>query len=387
MIDSHDVIVETPGGIDLGPISSAGTLTIDLGWSPHVQATLTLAPNENALALAASDRLIVHLLQRTGTISFLSDLDYLIAGGDTTDFDTLLATGTTTAVVDDLITAGNYNSPPLAATSRRFDLIVTDAPRLTPDGVVLSLGSDEHEFDSILWFWPTPLTITERTPAGMLAQAFAALEAEHVDWTAPTVFDIGLQLEYPEEPIVIERAGAVFDEIIRRIAYLRHRVYSPGDGTLLIRRYPWTTSDELEVEVTQGYNLIDWDIPVGSDERYLVSFISPADPAERELYMEVTPGSEEFLPPPRTLVSLDLLPIVDPPLGDLVLPVVQNPAEPFITRQRTQSSPRTLRAISNYTARAGETVVIDIPEFDFFTPQLIHTVQFQLGSNQMTITF
>ena len=386
MIDSHSVIVETAAGVDLGPVPSAGTLTIDLGWSPHVQATLTLAPSETALALAASDRLVVHLLQRTGTISFLSDLQYLISAGNTAAANTFLATGTTTAVFDNLIAAGNYNDPPLAATSRRFDLIISDAPRLTRDGVQLTLASDEHEFDGILWFWPTPLTITERSPAGMLGEAFAALEAAHIDWTAPTIYDIGLPLEHPGDPIVIESTGSVFTEIINRISYLRHRLYSPGDGTLLLSTYPWPTSDDLEVELTHGYNLIDWEIAKQGDERYLVSFISPSNPAERELYMETSPGTEEYLPPPRTLISLDLLPLIDPPAGEIILPIVLNPADPFIARQRNISSPSTFTAISNYTARAGENAVIDIPEFDFFTPQTIQSVQFQLGSNLMTIT-
>jgi hypothetical protein len=386
MIDQHTFEVYTQEGVQVDVTDGAGTLTMDLGWSPHVQASLRLPATVPALNIEAGDRLIVHLLQRTGSISFLSDLNYLLAGGNTTPANVLLATGTTTAVIDNLITAGNYNSPPMGATSRRFDLIVSSSPSRSRQQVSIALASEEHLHQSILWYWPTDLTITAPTAAGMLGQAFTELDARYGPYTPPPIANIATADTHNLPPIVVKTGDSVFSEIVRRIAVLRQRFYSPGDGTMVLRAYPWTPTLALQTFIGEGLNLIDFELQPGGDEQFMVSFIDPADATKRVYYVEAEGSLNEL--PPRQLIAVDSIPInpLPAPPGSVGLAVEPRPWQPFMDRQRKIDSPDTLTAISNYRTRPGEQISLFLDELFFLPVVECEAVQFTLGGNQMTVT-
>lgn len=381
MIDRHTIEVYTPDGVEIDASSAGGRISIDRSWNPHVQGTLTLPASSAALAIAAGDRLIVHLLQRTGLLSFLSDFDTFIAGGTTTPLDDILDAGTSTEVFDELIEAGNYNTPAVPATSRRFDLVVSASPRRRRDTVTIELASDEHIDQDDLWMWPTDLVIDATTGYGMLDQAFTALAAAHdaFDWEPPTIVNLSTPNQYPVDPITITAPGRVFDQIVQRLSYLRHRLYSPGDGTMLLRDYPWVESHTITV--SEGHNLIDWELQPGGGEAYLVSFIDPADPAERDYYTE-TPFPE-LVRPPRTFVELGVPTPTAPPL----VSGTYNPADPYIARQRRTTSPDSVTAISDYSTRPGCPLDVQLPDEDLIEAD-VDAVTFELGAvPRMTITF
>lgn len=386
MIDQHTFEVYTQAGVQLDVTDGAGTLTMDLGWSPHVQASLRLPATVPASNINTGDRLIVHLLQRTGSISFLSDLDYLLAGGNTTPANVLLATGTSTAVIDTLITGGNYNSPPLASSSRRFDLIVSSSPTRSRQQVSLNLASDEHIFQNTLWYWSPELTINANTAASMLAEAFTALDVRHLVYTPPTVVNLTTPDTHDLPAIVVPAGQSVFSEIVRRIAVLRQRFYSPGDGTMVLRAYPWKPTLSLQTSISEGINLVDFEIQPGGGEHFMVSFIDPADQTKRVFFTETFNPGDEL--PPRQLITVDSVPLNPVPTrpGEIPIPSVPKPWQPFIDRQRKIDSPDTLTAISNYRTRPGEEINLFLVEFAFEPIVECEAVQFQLGGNQMTVT-
>lgn len=367
VIDSHEVtvFVAGPTPYELDPVDSAGTITADRGWSPHIQGRITVRTPAAPSVTLPGEELIIELVQRFGTFAITRDLTIRWAGQTTADL-TAEYGGGTTADLTALITAGSWNTPARTATTRTLKLVIVSRS-VTRDTHTLEVASHEALIQDWKWYKVdanlegVPLTFTANT----VSEYLNALIDGHatVHFNVPGFFDTKLPIVDRSTPATItptsytiEAGEGTFASLEPLLTEKRKRLYSPGDGTLTLTDYPYDAAGSITVEA--GVNLIDWEV---TDQRYTETIVrfsgTDADPEARPIYFSATLPAQEF--PPETLIEAPHHPTLGPSQGGgILLPEVA----PYLDRVGLDESPVRLVTVNDYSIMPGSEVSYTLPD-------------------------
>lgn len=393
IVDQHEVRIFS-GSTELKAVENAGTITADRGWSPHVQGRITVAaPTDDALTEPGT-LLTIELVQRFGDVGVVRDLTDRWCGPGRTLADLtaeVCGPGRTLAdLTAELITANSWNTPVRPATGRTFYLLVTERTRKRGEHT-LQLASIEALMQDWLWYAVDvnlegqPLTIQASSPSQFL-EAIDAAHRAHVPWFPPLLEPTTpapdlLPYRVMAHPVTItpttheigtgEGTTARLYDLLNQA---RQRLYSPGDGTLRLVDYPYTSPGEITVE--PGLNLIDWEITDDRPRMLLVRYTGTAsNPSARPVYWS---DPEEFAAtryaeawPPERIVEAPHAPIItdNPGVGEV---------EPYLERIGLDESPIKLRTINDYSVMPGSPITYTLPGESEETDS-IDAITWQLG--------
>lgn len=376
IVDEHDLRVFS-GDEELSPLSNAGTITADRGWSPHVQGRLSVAaPTDDALT-APGSVLTIELTQRFGSFALTRDLTDLY-GGLTTAALTAAFGGGTTATITALITAGAWTTPPRAATGRQFELIVTKRTRSRGEHQ-LELASREVLFQDWLWYdvdanlEGEPLTFTADTVSRFIERILAAAGSAHFGAAAaiPVLLDQSSIVAITPTTHTIATGSGIFAAAEGFLAQARQRIYSPGDSSVRIVDYPFTSPGTITV--TESVNLIDWEITDDRERHTLVRFTgTDLNPAAKPIYS--SRAFPDLAPPPEVIIDAPHKPLL---VTGLISGVTAE-VEPFMNRAGLDESPVKLVTINDYSVMPGSPITYTLPDSTTET-DTIDAITWQLG--------
>lgn len=381
IIDQHELRVRS-GTTELEPLENAGTITVDRGWSPHVQGTLTVRAPDTLSVTSPGSFLTIELTQRFGDFALTRDLTDLYSTLTTAALTTAYANGTS-ATLTALITAGSWVTPVRAATGRTFELVITARTR-TRDEHSLTLASREALFQDWLWYdvnanlEGVPLTFTADTTWRYLERVLVGLrtESSYLD-AAGTAATIGQLLDRARVSFISPTAHtlaageAPFEKLQQLLAETRQRLYSPGDGTTLLVDYPYTGPGEINLQA--GVNLIDWEI---TDERFKPAMVrftgTDSNPAARPIYS--SHAFPELNRPHEQLYDAPHKPILATGLVNGITAQVA----PFIDLVGLDKSPVKLTTVNDYSVTAGSPISYTLPD-EAEVNDTIDAITWQLG--------
>lgn len=389
IIDQHELRVYS-GSTELEPLESAGTLTIDRGWSPFVQGRLAVrAPD--TLALTEPGTMIrIELTQRFGDVALVRDLTDVWTGTGRTLADlTTEQAGVGRTVADltsELITATSWNTPVRAATGRTFTLVITERNR-TRDVHSLQLRSNEYITDKIVWYdvdanlEGVPLTFDAETAAQYVQEVLAAFASEATLYPDPGFYGAGwvpgfvnssTAIVMPETSHTIEAGVAPFDALQQHMAVTRQMLYAPGDGTMVLIDQDAMSGPAFTV--TADENLVDWEITsTGLGENIYKFTGSATDPDARPIH---TPYAFPEANIPHT--GLIEVPAVGPTTPGGLSNGQQSLIDGLSLPKGLDASPLRLTTVSDYSARPGSPITYTLPDEDEEN-DTIDAITWQLG--------
>jgi len=364
IVDEHEVRIYS-GTTPLKPADDIGSITVDRGWSPHVQGRISvLTPSASSLTSEGSI-ITIELTQRFGDFALTRDLTAAYAGDLTSDLTSVFASGTT-ADLTAIMTAQSWVSPPRAGSGRTFRLIVTGRIR-TRTVHTLEVESEEAVLDSLVWYdvdgslEGLPLNFTANTARGYLDAILTAHQTEGdlyptstgAGWT-PNFVDRSSPTPLFESSHVIEVGEATFATMKPLLIGTRQRLFCPGDGTAILTDYPYTLSPSITV--IAGDNLVDFEVTTsGLPLNMLYRFQgSESNPAARPIH---TPYAFPELNYPHG--GLIEMPVPGPVIGAGLSNFTTIQAELAVALRNPvglESSPLRLVAVNNYDAMPGSPI-------------------------------
>ena len=385
IVDQHELRVFS-GSTELEPLENAGTLTLDRGWSPHVQGTLTVrAPDSNATT-ARGAIITIELSQRFGDLALTRDLTDMYGGEVTAELTTAYAGGTT-ADMTGLIDAASWNTPSRPSSGRTFSLIVTGLQR-TRDEHTLQLRSNEAIVDQIVWYKVdgtlegVPLTFEAETAAQYIRAVLAAFVPEATlypdlgftgfGWAGSFV-DTATPVALSTTSHTMQVGVAPFSDLQQYMTVTRQVLYAPGDGTLILSDQAAFTGPAFTAHY--GENLVDWQVNLeGQLGLSIYRFVgSPTNPAARPVHSPLAFPAANF---PHTGV------IEVPTVGPTTPGGFSNGQQSLMSALSApiglDSSPVRLVTVSNYNVRPGSPITYTLPD-ESPVNNSIDAITWQLG--------
>lgn len=356
IFDRHELRAYTAAGEAL-TVREGGTLTLDDSWTPHVQASLPVAPPADAAAMVPGQRIIIEQYQRFADISATADLTDLYAGTTTATLTTAWA-GDTTADITAWMLATAWVSPPRAGTGRRHELTILSNTR-TRDGYELDLESIESELVPLLWYAPlsAALTVAAGTLAELARALFAALAAAHFPFVAPSIHLEGTDIPLATTTHEVAVGESLWSVLQQQVTLSQARLYSAGESGLRLTAFPYTLP--VTVTVAEAENLIDWNQATRRGAGVLVRFTeNPADPAAERVFS--SHAFPELNAPHETLQDLAYpFPGYTP---GVFYSLITSPAVPYINRATAAAAQMVVTAVSGYHAAPGAAVDLQLPD-------------------------
>lgn len=372
IVDQHELIV-TVDDVQLQPLREAGTMTLDRGWSPHVQARLTVRPPDTLATTAPGETVALELTQRFADIALTRDLTTMHAGTTTADLTTAYAGGTT-ADLTTLVTDTAWTTPARTATGRRFELVIIGRTR-SRDEHTLQLASIEALMQNWIWYdvalgEGVSVTVEAATPAALLRALLEAHDTES-NFTPPTIIELATPNSLTSTSHTLEFGAPTIAYVEQQLTQLLQRMHSPGDGTLLITDSPYLHPSEIDV--VHGVNLIDWEIEDEREVGKVIRFTGTAtNPAARPVFSsfafpDLNPPHEELIDAPQAYRAS----------GGFFNSLVQEIA-PFLDSRGLDESPVRLTTVNNYSVRPGTSITYTLPD-EAEETDIIDAITWQLG--------
>lgn len=261
VIDKHSATL-TVGATAVQVLS--GTLTMDDTRAPMYEARLEVLTPTSSSTLDARTfkRCTLRLEQRFSEVAFTYDLTTLHASKTTAQLTSQYGGMTTAQITASL---GFYASAGGTSNGRTFSLVLRETRRVEAGVTEILLQSDECLLVDDLLFEFNPEVITSTTIAGWI-EAFNNLN-EARGYVFQSTVDISTSNPsapsglYPPDPsarsLFIEPGQSLWDVLQGPLQQVECRIYSRGDGTLVVVSDVWT-STAVTLTIAQGVNLIDY---------------------------------------------------------------------------------------------------------------------------------
>lgn len=378
IIDQHELRVFS-GTTELEPLESAGSITMDRGWSPFVQGRLSVRAPETLALTQPGTQLRLELTQRFGDVGLVRDLSDLWTGVGRTLADlTSEQTGFGRTLADltaELITATSWNSPVRPATGRTLTLVVTERTR-TRDVHTLQLASLEVTVQNWLWFASADLSFEADTVPSALNAIVQAHDAE-TSATLPAIYSFATPTSIAPATHTIAIGAPTLGYLDSFNVSSRARIWSPGDSTI---RLEDIADPPGLLEISEGENLIEWEVITARPERLMMRF--PGDlaaPTTPVFYADtIIPGSSL---PREAFLEADYLYTkftTGPPF---------NPIGVISDRRRVDREPIRLTCINDYHALPGVLVQYQLPDEAPVSGYRVQEVVWDLGGRwEMQVT-